>query len=149
MRLPTLLSRVGLSLFACSLVYFGSGCSGGDSLHPAKGKISVNGTPAVGAQIMLFPVGKPDINYIPATATADAEGSFTLSTGKTPGAKAGKYVATVIWPDPNRKLTDAEKMQGLVTIPDLLKGRYASPEKSNIQIEITSGENALQPIEIK
>jgi len=144
------MSRAGLTLFACSIAFLVSGCSGGgDSLHPAKGKISVNGKPAAGAQIMLFPSGKPDIKYVPATATADAEGAFTLMTGKDAGAKVGKYVVTVIWPDPNKKLTEGEKMQGLGNIPDLLKGRYASPEKSTIQIEITSGENNLQPIDIK
>jgi hypothetical protein len=131
------------------LVAFLSAAGCGDTFRPVKGKILVNGQPAVGAQVMFFPEGKADINYVPPTGTAAEDGTFTLATGGKPGAPAGKYVVTVVWPDPNKKLTAAEKMQGLGDIPDLLKGQYATPDKSKLRAELKGGETVLEPFDLK
>jgi hypothetical protein len=139
------------ALLFLGLVVFlaGGGCDGGGQ-HPVKGKILVKGQPAVGAQVMLFPEGPPDMNFIPPTGTAAADGTFDLATGGKPGAPAGKYIVTVIWPDPNKQLTAAEKMQGLGDVPDLLKGQYATRDKSTLRAEVKGGgPTALDPIDIK
>jgi hypothetical protein len=98
---------------------------------------------------MFFPEGAPDIKYVPPTGTAEADGTFTVSTGGKPGAPAGKYIVTVVWPDPNKKLTVAEKMQGLGDVPDLLKGQYATADKSKLRAEVRSGETTLEPFDLK
>lgn len=96
---------------------------------------------------MFLPDATPDLKTTPATATAKEDGTFSMSTGTAGGVKPGKYVVTVKWPDPKVKITDAQKMMGATAsdAPDLLKGRYDSREKSQIKVEIKSGENKLEP----
>src|SRR5262245_12197198 len=92
------------------------GCAGGEKLVPVTGK------PAAGALVMFYVDGTPDPNSTPATATAKDDGSFTVSTGVAGGMRPGKYIVTVVWPDPNKKPTDAQRMMGYSPsdAPDLL-----------------------------
>jgi hypothetical protein len=124
-------------------------CSPADTLHPVRGKVSVNGAPAPGALLVFHPEGG-DMKSIPATATTGPDGTFTLVTGDKPGARSGKYVVTLVWPDPSKKPTEQQAMMGLSPdAPDLLGGRYATPEKSSLRAEIKAGENTLESFELK
>ena len=123
------------------------GCGSGEKLSPVTGSVTVGTKPAAGAIVMFIPE-TPDLKAQPSTATAKADGTFEMSTGVSGGVRPGKYIVTVVWPDPNVKITDAQRMMGATAsdAPDLLKGRFATREKSTIKIEIKSGENKLEPI---
>jgi len=135
------------------LIGFGglTGCSQSSSLEPVTGKVRVEGKPARGAMVMFHTDGPANIRSTPATATVGDDGSFTMATGVLGGVKPGRYLATVVWPDPNVKLTDAQRMMGasLSDAPDLLKGRYATRETSGLAVEIKPGINVLEPFDLK
>jgi hypothetical protein len=128
-----------------------SGCGSGSGLQPLSGKVVVGDKPAVGAMIMFHLDGNGDMNAIPATAIAREDGTFTIATGTESGVKPGKYIATVVWPDPNVKLTDAQRMMGInpSDAPDLLKGRFATREKSTLKVEVRPGQDKLDPFDLK
>jgi hypothetical protein len=131
-------------------VMFLSACSSSPSLEPVSGKVLVAGKPAVGAMVMFIPEA-PDPKVFPATAIADADGNFTLASNDQKGVGVGKYIVTVTWPDPNKKITDAQRMMGvsIYDFPDQLGGRYGTREKSSLRAEVKAGPNVLAPFELK
>src|SRR5262249_41645119 len=138
---------VGLLFAALTLAV--ASCSADVALHPVRGKVSVNGAPAPGAVLVFHPEGG-DMKSIPATATTGADGTFTLVTGDKPGARTGKYLVTVVWPDPTKNPTEQQAMMGMSPdAPDLLGGRYATLERSTLRAEIKAGENTLEPFDLK
>jgi hypothetical protein len=138
---------VGLVVAALALTT--TSCSSDSTLHPVRGKVSVNGQPAAGAMLIFHREGAT-LKDSPATATAEPDGSFVVSTGGKPGAPTGKYTVTVVWPEA-KKLTQQELMQGANPNdgPDRLKGAYDTPQKSNIRVEVRSGDNTLEPFDLK
>lgn len=124
-------------------------CSSSDALHPVSGKVLVNEKPAAGA-FLVFHRDGATIHNTPSTATAEADGSFVVSTGDKKGMTAGKYSVTVIWPEP-KKLSQGELMMGGNPNdgPDRLKGAYDTPQKTSIHVEIGSGTNELAPFNLK
>jgi hypothetical protein len=123
-------------------------CSSG-TLHPVRGKVVVGDKPAAGAVVMFHPEGG-DLNDVPATGVAADDGTFTLATGDKPGARAGKYVITVVWPDPAKKPTQQQIMMGLAPdAPDVLAGRFATKQVSPLRAEVKPGENTLEPFDLK
>jgi|SRR5262245_8148934 len=140
--------RAVVPLFVALAVWVTS-CSSGGSLYPVRGKVSVNGKAAAGANLIFHPEGG-DMKSVPATATAGPDGTFTLVTGDKHGARAGKYVVSVTWPDPAKKPTEAQAMMGMAPdAPDLLKGRYSDPKQSKLRAEVKSGENDLEPFDLQ
>jgi hypothetical protein len=135
------------AIFASFVLGFAS-CDSGGTLNPVHGKVMVGGKPAAGASV-VFQVEGSDINDIPATGTCGSDGTFSLVTRDKPGARAGKYIVTVIWPDTAKKPTEQQMMMGLgPDAPDLLGGRYASAKTSPLQAEVKSGENNLEPFDL-
>lgn len=145
-RFTLRLRLIGLVALALGM----SGC-GGPTLYPVTGKVMVNSKPAVGALVVLFPEGnKPDPKFAPPSATVGADGTFSLMTAGKPGAPAGKYVVTIVWPDPAKAPSAGDKMQGLSPeAPDLLKGAHATFDKSKLRAEVNGGETTLPPFELK
>src|SRR5262245_59827824 len=139
--------RAVVPLFVALAVWVTS-CSSGGTLYPVRGKVSVGGKAAAGANLVFHPEGG-DMKSVPATATAGPDGTFTLVTGDKSGARAGKYVVTVVWPDPTKKPTEAQLMMGLADLPDALGGRFADPKTSNLRAEVKPGENDLEPFDLK
>jgi len=137
----------GACLFWC-LAALGCGGSGG-GLVPVKGVVKVEGKPAAGA-VVTFHLQDGGMNNSPATAIAGPDGSFSLTTGEAQGVKPGKYKVTVTWPDPSKKPSQKEIMMGASVYdgPDLLGGKYASSQKSPLEVEITSGTKEIAPFEL-
>lgn len=136
---------VGLvSISAC-------GGGGGLDLHPVSGSVTYDGKPAAGAQVTFMPEGQVDVNVISATGQTGEDGSFTLATSGQKGAPAGKYVVLITYPNPAKRPTAQQRMQGMndSDAPDLLGGRYATREKSNLRAEIKPGDNKLEPFQVK
>jgi hypothetical protein len=92
---------------------------------------------------MLVPTAGGD-NFTPNPyARVEDDGSFELNTySKHDGAPAGDYVVTVVW---KKAVTPTSRERG----PDLLKGRFADPRKSQLRVQITPGNNELQTLQLK
>ena len=141
-------SAMSLSLL---ITPFLAGC-GGESFTPVTGKVMVNGKPAVGASVMFFPEGSTDIHAIPGSGVVDANGTFTISSGTVSGMKPGKYIVTVIWPDPAKKPTDlpahgrrqSERCPGRAGWP-----LCQAKDKSTLRAEVKSGATVLEPFDLK
>lgn len=122
-----------------------TGCAPGNPRVPVTGKITVDGMPAEGA-VLFFHPEDGNMEWL-ASATADANGSFSLVSNMEPGAKPGKYKVAVTWPDPKVKPTESQKMMGMVEPgPDLLKGKFGNKESSGLTAEIASDTKELPPI---
>jgi hypothetical protein len=144
----SLLRRAAGSLVAVFIVGTAS-CSFDPTLHPVRGKVLMNTKPAAGAMVVFHPEGA-DIKSVPASGQCGADGTFSLSTGSKPGAAAGKYVVTIIWPDASKKATESQTMMGLAPDqPDLLGGRYATTKVSKLTAEVKVGENDIATFEVK
>jgi hypothetical protein len=142
------LRSLGVRLVPLLVALATTACSSG-TLHPVRGKVVVGDKPAAGAVVMFHPEGG-DLNDVPATGVAADDGTFTLATGDKTGAHAGKYVVTVVWPDPAKKPTQQQVMMGLAPdAPDVLAGRFATKQVSSLRAEVKSGENTLQPFDLK
>ena len=110
-------------LVVCLAVTLTAGCSG-PTLINITGKITVDGAPAVGAVLYFHPVDIEGASV--ASGVAESNGVFKLNSNLNAGVPPGKYVVTVIWPDPSVKPTESQKMMGNAEPgPDLLKGRYS------------------------
>jgi hypothetical protein len=134
-------------LFAMSMFASG-GCGKSSGLVPVGGTVLVKGEPADGAVILFHPEGNP--GGITASATADEEGKYSLSSGLEKGVAPGSYNVTVIWPDPSQKSDTPKMMVGSsVDIPDLLKGRYANPKTSVLKATVEAGTTEVPPFELE
>jgi hypothetical protein len=125
------------------------GCGSGPRLYDIPGSITVDGQPADGATLLFHP---EDLKKIPWTSTAnvDPDGTFKVITDMKPGIPAGKFKVTLTWPDPSQKPSAGSIASGSTEDPpDMLKGAFASTNKSDLSIEVTSDMKALPPIEIK
>lgn len=111
-------------------------------LHPASGKVVIDGEPAAGVQIRLHPIDRlNDASALQPFAASDAEGAFRLGTYEEgDGAPAGRYKATLFWP---------EKPPGPERPVDRLQGRYNDAPRSELDVTIVEGENTLTPFTAK
>jgi hypothetical protein len=110
-------------------------------LYPASGRVLVDGRTAAGVEVRLHPADRTDDldAAVPFAATGE-DGGFRLGTKvKGDGAPAGRYRATLTWPD---------GPPGPSPRGDLLGGRYRDA-KSGIEVTIAAGDNAIPPFEVK
>lgn len=134
--------RCGMLLLglAASLACLGCGQDWQAPTHPAKGQITINGEPPVGAVVELHSTGEqPDVRNSRPWAIVQADGSYTLTTYETAdGAPIGQYAVIVKWPP------DVSKP----SLEDRLRGAYARSERSRWKVTIAEGDNELPPIAI-
>lgn len=141
----------GICLLLFSFVGCGKPAAENDWLetHPAIGTVMINGVPASGAIVRLYPTSpQPHVTspVIP-TGTVQKDGTFELTSYRTgDGAPEGDYRVTLEWPD--SKL-NASKGGMPEDPPDRLKNRFANPERSTIQVHVAPGENQLDPITLE
>lgn len=120
----------------------GIGCSDGwqAKTYPAAGRVTINGMAPEGARVHLHPVGKKvDQRNSSPWGIVQKDGKFTLSTyQKGDGAPLGEYKVTLRWPfEPNEP-----------DLGDRLGFAFTTPEKSQWQVTITTGDNELPPIQL-
>jgi hypothetical protein len=136
---PTRLARTVLVLLV-------TGCAGSNSdrvkTYPVSGNIFVNGQPASGAVVECYAIDDPTLLPLRPHAIAGPDGAFKLTTYNTgDGAPPGTYALTVKWPAPPRPTQE--------TGPDRLKGRYADPKRPARRIQVHTGDNDLETIDLK
>ena len=123
------------------------GCGKGDknhvAVHPVQGTIQFRGQPIEGAFVSLCPTSA--IEGVPAPrATVAKDGSFAVTTyDGNDGAPEGEYVLTVQW---YRLVRQGNELVGG---PNVLPPKYASAKTSDVKIHVASGENRLNPIQIR
>jgi hypothetical protein len=138
-------------VLAAGLLAVGACSPSGPKLNPVTGKVLHNGQAAAGAIVTFHPETSAGLDTVTSTGVAGDDGTFTLSTGADKGAKEGKYVVTVMWPDPKKKPTDKAMTTGggAFDAPDVFGGKYLSREKSKLKAEVKPGENKLEPFDLK
>ncbi len=111
------------------------------------GSISVDGKSPEGATIMFHPTDPKQ--PLVSTAAVGTDGKFKVVTDMNPGIPVGSYKVTVIWPDPSKQPTAAQRMTGLHDDgPDLLGGKYANRDQSPLTMEVTGDMKELPNISI-
>lgn len=114
--------------------------------YPVTGRFLFQGAPVDGAFVKFTPVeGTDDPGALTSQGETDSEGNFTLSTyEKGDGAPAGRYAVTLIWPTQR-----GNRMKSRDPGPDRLRRRFADPKRARWTVEITDGENVLEPFVIE
>ncbi|WP_428306932.1 hypothetical protein [Lacipirellula sp.] len=120
---------IHLTLFA-ALTSFGCGGSG-PSLAPVSGKVLLDGQPLTTGQVLTQPTAGRGAN-----GAIQSDGTFTLSSGREPGAMVGTHQVAVVAYEVGAS-TSPEAPQGKLLVPQ----RYTSAENSGLTIEVSSGEN--------
>jgi hypothetical protein len=139
------------------------GCSPKD-FYPVRGKVMYQGKPAAGASVHFRREGEtPEqaVNF--PIGIVDQDGNFTLEVaGVGSGAPTGKYKVLVRWESSKDLSTPAppknsRNPRGSVSDvrrdprsdSDRLKFRYFNLEKPLLFAEVKTGDNQLDPFELK
>lgn len=155
--------RCSVDVLVATLVLALAGCGGSGlpDVVRVKGRVTLDGEPVEGAEVVF--VGTGDDNH-PARGTTDADGEFVLSTYVDPrnnptGIVPGTYRVTVtrvrpLYPDlpeeeRNARIA-ADMEQGKPTTGENdLPNRYANPDTSGFEFEIEESRDdivlALEP----
>jgi hypothetical protein len=141
-------SRPGTALASLLSVSLLCGCGAGkapwETVHPAKGAVSKNGKPIKDAELLFFPEDDLVPESVRPRARTTENGEFVVSTyGTGDGAPAGTYKVTVIH---HQVVIQKDTV---ATKPNDLPRKYASPETTDLTIEIAAGENQLAPFNLK
>ena len=138
-------ARAGLLLAAALLPAALAGCGEAGpprvALHPASGRVLVDGAPAAKVNVRCRPAADPDSLDAPVPfATTDDGGNFELGTYDAgDGAPVGRYKVTLFWPDrpPGPRHPD-----------DLLGGAYATARRTPLEATIAEGRNTIPAFEV-
>ena len=137
------------SICLCGFTLICLGCEDSSQMkvYPANGTVLFKGEPAAGAQLAFYglddPLRAPDAPFPQAVVQAD--GSYQVSSyAVADGAPAGRYKVTIVW----RKSATADP-EIRDDSPDLLRGRYATLEASDITVNVSPTGGELPTIELK
>jgi len=133
--------RGALATLALAGLFSLSGCGEAQAprtpVFPVSGQVRVEGDSASGALVVFHSVSK---TTPPASATADGEGRFKLTTYETgDGAPAGEYTVTVSL----RKLVTKEGSS--IAGPNVLPEKFASPTTTPFKVTVAAAPNELKP----
>lgn len=135
--------RSRAAAFLAALVVAGCGEGGPPkvALHPASGRVIVDGEPAAGVMVRLRPAADPDqLDALVPFGTTGEDGGFTLGTYEEgDGAPTGRYKVTLFWPD---------RPLGLSNPEDRLGGAYSQGRRTILEATIAEGANILGPFEV-
>lgn len=111
------------------------------SLHPASGKVIVDGEPAAGVQVRFRPADDPNsLDALVPFGKTDEGGVYTLGTYEAgDGAPVGRYKVTLFWPD---------RPPGPQPADDLLGGVYTLADRTKLEAAIVEGGQAIPPFEV-
>lgn len=123
------------------------------AVYRVEGKMLVADRPAAGAKVTLHRVGtsggsRPGGRGHYPRATVGDDGTFQFSTFVSQdGAPAGEYIVTVRWPDPEAVALDPLGEREDLP-PDLLGGRFSSPQRSNLRATLPAEPSMLAPVDL-
>jgi hypothetical protein len=148
MRIHVPASRLLCWLVVVPIVGLAS-CSSGPRLNPVEGTVVVNKAPAKGAVVTFHLKDADPITAIRPIGLAQEDGKFTLFTGDKPGARAGEYIVTFIWPKEIAPKSTKKFVQEAPESRDQLDGAFVDPHTSRFKVEIKAGDNKLEPFNLK
>ena len=116
------------------------------AVFPVHGQVLYEGRPIASAMVVFHPL----TGVVPADARpigyTDESGHFRLATFQpNDGAPAGKYVVTIERRVRPKELADDANL----AVPNLLPAKYATTAATPLKIEVTSGENQLEPMVLR
>ncbi len=139
--------RIRVILGLSSFLFLAGCSSNGSDLVQATGTLTVDGKPAAGASVIYFPNPATDATAVAAGAT-DQDGKYSLKSDQKPGIAPGAYKVSVIWRDPAKQDASVMSMGDIKDPPDLLKGRYADPNRSKLIAEVNESTTELPPLKL-
>jgi hypothetical protein len=114
--------------------------NGNRPVVPVQGEVFYKGQPAQGAQVIFYLQNDPEPLPLNPHGKVQEDGSFQVSTyGRNDGLPEGDYVVTITWQRHKIQMRE-ERAVG----PDLLKGRYADPNKPRLRARIEKGMSTLR-----
>jgi len=116
------------------------------------GKVLYKGEAIEGILVTFHPKGGSDMNTIFPGGETEEDGTFTVRTGGVEGAPVGEYVVTFMCPlEGGKKKNPAKGMTvgKRFTVVDRFQGAYARETTSHFRAEIKSGDNELEPFNLK
>jgi hypothetical protein len=106
--------------------------------------------PLKGAVVTFHPKGSDDLATVRPVGLTGDDGTFTLATGRDDGAPAGEYVVTFICSEEvGTKDGKKEISTALPQTRDKFDGAYSNRETSRFTVEVKSGQNQLEPFQLK
>ncbi len=118
------------------------------AVHPVSGQVLFEGNrpPPEGAVLVARPLKEmPELQKTGGNprGVVDKEGKFKLTTLRpNDGAPAGDYELIITWHKPKEGVDEDG--------PDLLRGRYRDPSKSQLpKLTVKEGKNEIPPIRLK
>lgn len=131
------------TLIVPALALLCSACSSGRKpVHPVRGQILVDGSPAAQAQVLFHPAEGGNDDPHPAGQT-DAQGYFHLTSyAKGDGAPEGSYIVTVTW----FHVFGGGRQE--VVRYNVLPKRYAAPQSSQLRVTVAKGNNELNTLQL-
>jgi hypothetical protein len=134
-----------IAIFAVPMLATVSGC--GESrvpVFPVSGKVSYQGLPPVGAQLVFHRVDGPAAENVVPTGRVQPDGSFAMGVYEPgDGAPPGEYVATI----ERFKLVTSDAGSGAG--PNVLPKQYANSKTSPIKVSVSAAPTQVEPIVIK
>jgi hypothetical protein len=123
-----------------------SGCSEPRiPVFPVSGKVSFQGKPPVGAQVILHRTDTAPENDVTPVGIVQVDGSFKVSAYDVgDGAPQGEYVATVEW----FKIVENPGGGG-GRGPNVIPAKYASSKTSPVKVSVNGGPTEIPPITIQ
>lgn len=143
--LGTLTAALGVVILLLS-----SGCGGDSSiagLAPVTGKVTLDGQPLVGAQVVFVP-SPSDKGRVCSSAT-DSNGNYQLVTNTDKGALPGNYKVIVNYlakPDgtpvtSTEEGMDLTQLEASGAVKQILPPRYSDQQQTELSFEVKSGKN--------
>lgn len=142
-----MLHRTAFLLPFALMVFSGSvfsGCAPGnpwEATHPVVGTIEFKGKPIENAELTFFPLDNSAPDTVRPKGKTGADGKFVLGTyTQNDGAPIGKYKVTVV-----RNEVSVSR-DTIVAKPNDLPQKYANLSSTDLEVEITTGQNELPAI---
>jgi hypothetical protein len=144
---------LGLTLLAASAAGCGQTNVEADvdfaDLHPAIGRVVLDGQTLPGAAVRLHPAGAAPGQGDVYTGVVDRDGYFEVfayrADGRGVGVPAGEYKVTVSWTGDPDEPSDVPRDER----PELLPVKYTRPETSGLSVTVEPGENILPEVVLK
>ncbi|XZE42913.1 hypothetical protein SH467x_002453 [Pirellulaceae bacterium SH467] len=115
-----------------------------EKTYPVSGVVQYKGKPVPGAELAFFPVDASFPDEVRPKAKSNPAGSFDIWTYvQSDGIPAGKYRVTVVQ-------HEVSVSKGtIVAKPNALPSKYATLDKTDLQIEIQPNANGSIAIDLK
>lgn len=115
-------------------------------VYPVHGTVSLNGTPAAGADLVFYGTDEAlqTVDAPIPKARADEQGRYEVSSFEPgDGAPAGEYRVTVVW-----RQSDSNDPENRDLARDRLQGKYADPQTSPLRVTVKPEPNNELPLEL-